>query len=402
MNNPNRSPERTRFFWRVWRRSIQVRRPQAALAAGSLLIGAAVTAMLFNLYGDLRRKMTQEFRSFGANIVISPPAVAGSARHAPHLMNESEFTAGASLEARARGVVAAPMLYVVASVRRASANTGWSPSENVVAAGTEFSALERLAGGWRILAGDWPADSDDTACVAGARVASTLHLSLGNRLEIGTASTSRPTACRVAAVIATGRTEDNQLFLPLVRLQNLSGLEGKISLIELNVSGGTRQVALEVGALRKAFSNEDVRPIRQIVYSQGKVLETLRILLISLTALIALVVGLCVTATTTAIVLERRKDVAMMKALGASDGLVMRLFLAEGAAMGLAGALAGFALGAVLASVLLRRIFDVRLDLLWWTLPAVCALSILLAVIATYFPVKMVRNVQPAMILKGE
>ena len=90
----------------------------------------------------------------------------------------------------------------------------------------------------------------------------------------------------------------------------------------------------------------EVRPIRQIVYSEGKVLGTIRWLLLSLTILILVIIALCVMATMTAIVLERRKDIGVMKALGAADALLMRLFMMEGASLGLVGGALGYGVGA--------------------------------------------------------
>jgi len=132
------------------------------------------------------------------------------------------------------------------------------------------------------------------------------------------------------------------------------------------------------------------------------VLGTIRWLLLSLTALILVIIAICVMATMTAIVLERRKDIGVMKALGAGDALVMRLFLAESAGLGLLGGLAGFSLGVLLARSLAQRWFGVTLGLSWWTLPLVCGLTTLLAVVATLFPVRVVRGIQPSVVLKGE
>ena len=414
MNNLafSQSGSRKTLFWRLWFRSIKVRRPQAALAAGSLLVGAAVTAMLLNLYGDVRRKMTREFSEYGANVVISPAAgpaqSTGSAtgEQVSSFMDAAMLARLAPLRAEIPGLVAAPQLYVVASVHRNKAGSDWSDSENLVAVGTELAAMRAMAPNWRVTGGDlrgiWPADS----CAVGAHLAAQLHLKPGDRIAIRMAqSAAAPAAAnsmRVASIIASGAAEDDQIFVPLADLQRLAGLEGKISLVQLNLPGGAEEVERGIGSLKQAFPGLEVRPIRQIVYSQGKVLETIRGLLISLTALILLIIALCVIATMTAIVLERRKDIATMKALGASNHLVMELFLAEGASLGLVSGIAGFGIGAALASALLRRLFGVELDLLWWTLPAVCASSMLLAVIATFFPVKIVRRIQPAMVLKGE
>jgi putative ABC transport system permease protein len=172
--------------------------------------------------------------------------------------------------------------------------------------------------------------------------------------------------------------------------------------VELSVPGEAAEIERVVHELAATFRGLEVRPIRQIVYSEGKVLGTIRWLLLSLTALILVTIALCVMATMTAIVLERRKDIAVMKALGAGDGLVMRLFLAEGVGLGLLGGVVGFALGAWLARRVVERLFSVTLSVLWWTFPLVCLLSVALALVATLFPVRVVRSVQPAAVLKGE
>jgi len=203
-------------------------------------------------------------------------------------------------------------------------------------------------------------------------------------------------------VVTTGASEDDQVFVSLSQLQQMAGTEGRISLAQLSIPGETAQVERAILELSQAFPGLEVRPIRQIVYSEGKVLGAIRWLLLSLTVLILVIIVLCVTATMTAIVLERRKDIAVMKALGASNRLLMELFLSEGAGLGLAGGLAGYVLGTLVASDLARRLFAVSLNLVWWTLPLVCAATSLLAVLATLFPVRMVREVQPAVVLKGE
>jgi len=103
-----------------------------------------------------------------------------------------------------------------------------------------------------------------------------------------------------------------------------------------------------------------------------------------------------------AIALERRKHIGLMKALGASDFQVMRLFLMEGAAFGLAGGCAGFFLGSFWAFGLARHLFGVTLGVIWWTLPLVCGLAALLAFGASVSLVRLVQGIQPAVVLKGE
>ena len=199
---------------------------------------------------------------------------------------------------------------------------------------------------------------------------------------------------------AISRLSEEEAHASLKSLQEITGFQGKISLIQLNIPGSAPEI--ERMARELASPGIEARPVRQIVDSSGRVLGTIRGLTVSLTGLIVIIIALSVTATMTTIVLERRKDVAVMKALGAGDRLVIDLFLSEGATLGLAGALIGFALGLVLARFMAEKLFDVALTPAWWTLPAVALGGTLLAVVATILPVRMVRGVQPATVLKGE
>jgi putative ABC transport system permease protein len=179
-------------------------------------------------------------------------------------------------------------------------------------------------------------------------------------------------------------------------------MSGRVTLVELSIPGETHDVESAVLRLAGLLPGLEVRPIRQIVYSEGKVLGTIRWLLLSLTILILVTIALCVMATMTAIVLERRKDIGMMKALGAADALLMRLFLMEGASLGLVGGALGYAAGALLAHALAERLFGVALRLNAWTPPVVCGLTVALAVFAAQVPVRIVRAIQPTVVLKGE
>lgn len=407
--------DRRSLFWRLWWRSLTVKQPQAALAVGSVVLGAAVASMLLNLYGDVRRKMTQEFRAYGPNVIITSRGAAeslsGPLRGA--LPPDSESVAGVMDEGVMKRLepfvgkarIAAPLLYVVSRLKRLPPDPRLPEFQNVVAVGGDFAVLHRLFPSWRtrgsLLESTSPA-------VLGAHVASQLHLSPGETIElerISPARDSSPVASssfRVTEIVSTGASEDDQVFVPLSALQKVGGLEGKISLVELSIPGETLEIETAVKELAKDLPGAEVRPIRQIVYSSGKVLGTIRWMMLSLTALIVVIITLCVTATMTAIALERRKEIAVMKALGASDTLVTELFLTEGGGLGLVGAFLGFGMGVALAEWVAQRLFEVNLNPTWWTFPAVLFAGALLAVGATLFPVRIVRRIETATVLKGE
>ena len=364
--------------------------------------------MLLNLYGDVHRKMTQEFRSYGANAILSSKGAASGGETAlGALIDGAVFQRVESLQSGVKGLVAAPVLYLVTRVSRVPPEPRLPDFEIIVAVGSDFAALKALVPGWRITAGADDGSLGPGSCAVGAHLAERFRLRPGDSLKLsagsggGTADGESDTF-QVAAVISTGASEDDQVFVSLPELQKLAGLGSKISMVQMNIPGQTADIERGVHQMAAAFPQLDVRPVRQIVYSQGKVLHTIRGLLISLMGLILAIIALCVMATMTAIVLERRKDIAVMKALGATNQEVTRLFLVEGASLGLVAGLVGFVAGGLLAAQIGQRLFGVSLGVVWWTLPLVWGATILLEGLATFFPVGIMRGIQPATALKGE
>ncbi|MGO8736714.1 MAG: ABC transporter permease [Terriglobia bacterium] len=408
----NQSPDSIQgsLFFRLWWRSVSVKRPQAALGLLSLLVGAAVMSMLLNLYGGVRRKMTQEFRAYGSNVVLAPGSSPSSdSTTGSGVMDQGVMSLVQEFARQREGVMALPVLYGVVRLKRISPDPRLPEFENVVAVGTDLFGLIKMNPGWReSKAGDYSGPLPLPVCAVGARIASRLRVGLGDTIDLEALASSPGTGaddgvtCRLASVLTTGSSEDDQVFLPLQELQRLMGMTGKISLVQLRLPGETGEVERSIRDLSKALPGVDVRPIRQIVYSEGRVLGVIRWILLSVTALILVIIVICLMATMTAIVLERRKDIGVMKALGASDLQVMRLFLAEGAALGMVGGCAGFFLGNFSAYGLAHHLFGVALGVIWWTLPLVCGLAVLLALGAAVFPVRMLRAIQPAVVLKGD
>jgi putative ABC transport system permease protein len=442
LNRPiNQSRNRSMFF-RVWLRSLAVKRPQSALAFIALAIGATVASLILNLYGDARRKMQGEFRAYGPNVVVSaaastPPAgstaetlpegtpgtVTGISQGLPLLTGELMDAARVGdlqkvLPADSKTV---PVLYSVVWARPGKLSSSSAGGSSLVAVGADFEALRALNPTWKLGPSSDPFGPG--SCVLGAHAAQRLQLRPGDTLEFGAldsgaaggsdrngapaaaesaGANERATACSIAGVVSSGAAEDDQAFVPLDVLQQVTGLAGTVSLVEMRIAGEPSEITAAAGALRSAFPGLDVRPVREIVQGEGRVLGVIKGLMLALAALIVGVVALCVMATVTTIVLERRKDVAVMKALGASDGKVLALLMVEIGALGIAGGIVGFAAGALLSRRVGVDLFGVALNTDWRTLPTVLVAALLAAALPALLPVSTVRRIDPARALRGE
>jgi putative ABC transport system permease protein len=416
------------MFWRAWLRSLAVKRSQSLLAFAALALGATVASLLLNVYGDAQRKMQRQFRAYGPNVVIAP-AAAPSASAGPAIDNPEVSAAGLidsgtvarvqahvqrtskSVDPSAASTVSVPVLYAVVSA--ASTKVSDHPPVKVVAVGADFAALHALNPAWKLsLGANAPLDNlGANRCLIGSHAAARLELRAGGTLDLATGGGSDPAlggaatgtrALAIAGLVSSGGPEDDQVFVPLDTLRQLAGLSGKVSLVEMRLQGTAQQVDAVIHDLRAAFPSVEVRPVREIVQSEGEVLGTIQALLWALAALILGVVVLCVMATVTTILLHRRKEVAVMKALGASDRAVFALLLAEIVALGIAGGLVGFAAGALLARRLGVDLFGVPLNTDWSTALPVLLAAVLVAALPALLPVSMVRSIDPARALKGE
>jgi putative ABC transport system permease protein len=203
-----------------------------------------------------------------------------------------------------------------------------------------------------------------------------------------------------AGTLATGAAEDSRVYLPLAEFTAWTGVQP--SSIEIAASGSAAQVTAIMEQLSSALPGVEVRPVRQIVEAEGRVLGKTRSTLLAAAALIILTAALCVLATLTAWVLDRRRDFAIMKALGASERLIGGFFAVEAASIGALGALLGYGIGLGAAAWIGRANFQAAISPRLSVLPSVFLGSIVVALLSATLPMALLRRVQPATILRGE
>ncbi len=378
------------MFWRILWRLLWASRSRLALALLAVASGAAVCAALVNLDLGASDQLTREFRSLGANVVVSPAQTANTAA----TMDSGVMDRIDALHAP-EIVAAAPYLYVVAQ-------TGpQAMPVSVIVAGTWFDQIARINSWWSI-AGRRISERDDAAdCMVGREVARSLGLVPGNQLTLRYALPHGEATFTVAGVLTAGGSEDSQVFVDLAAAQNLAGLSGRVGLVQLSVRGSAATIENVIHRLGGALTELDVQPVRQLAAAEGRLLERIRGLLFATVALILALTALGVLAAMAGLALERRRDVGLMKALGGTVRRVMRFFLAEAAAIGILGGIVGYGAGMLLADWVGERVFATAISPRLIVLPITVGLMIGVA-LAGAFPLRLLGRVRPAEILRGE
>jgi len=203
-----------------------------------------------------------------------------------------------------------------------------------------------------------------------------------------------------AGTVQTGAAEDSRVYLSLRDFVAWSGVQP--STIEVAANGSPEEITAIMTQLTQALPAADVRPVRQIMEGEARVLGKTRATLLAAAALIILTAALCVLSTLMGWVFDRRRDFAIMKALGASERLLNGFFAAEAAALGAIGALFGFLVGVGIAAWIGRVNFHAPVVPRFGVLPIVLAGSMAVTLISAILPISLLRRVQPAVILRGE
>jgi putative ABC transport system permease protein len=342
-----------------------------------MTVSAGVATALLTLYADLDAKLHKEFRSFGANIVVTAPAGAATALPA-NALAKVKLSAGDD-------ALVAEFGYAVATTDRGT---------SVVVAGTDFDAVKRLDSWWQVDA--WPSASDKNAALLGQRAANFI----ADEKAVTLTFAGKAISLHGVGRLRTGGDEDSRIYIPMAAFTAWTGVAP--SVIEVQVPGGAARVESVLARLQQSLPGMQVAPVRQLVEGESRIVDRTHALMYGAVLLIALTVAVSVLATLSASVLERRRDFALMKALGGSQGQLMGLFLLEALLLAVGGVLVGFVVGSGLAWVISEVNFHTATLPRVRVLPWVLVLNVVIAALAALIPARLLRGLEPAALLRGD
>ena len=362
------------MFLRMLVRAAVLRRGRAASALLAMVVAAAAATAILNLYVDVQVKLRREFRNYGANVVVA--AKDGEVFPTDALSTVQSVIGNTG--------IAVPFAYAVART---------SEGHSVVVTGTDLEQAQKLDKWWSVTA--WPKAQGEAL--------------IGRRAAAGLNSTGKPfdlsfqgNTIRLNPVgtLQTGSDEDSRVYISLADFTEWTHVP--YSIIEVSASGSEQEISSAVQRLAQALPSADVRPVRQVMEGEARVLGKMRSTLLVAAVLIILTAAACVLATLTGWISDRRRDFALMKALGASGRLIQGFFAAEAAVLGAAGSILGFVVGIAVAIWIGRTNFHAAVTPRFTVFPVILVGGIAIALLAALLPISLLRRVQPANILRGE
>jgi putative ABC transport system permease protein len=264
----------------------------------------------------------------------------------------------------------------------------------------------------------WPDDNSQNI-VLGERLAAKLAKTSGDTLEVSGRSLT------ISGILSTGGAEDDQIVAPIALAQEILGKPGAVR--RVFVSALTKpQDALAVRdpktmtpevydrwycspyvqsiayQLQEAIPHSHAEQIRQVAQNEGTVLSRIKglMLLVTLAALFAS--ALAVSAAMATAIFERRREVGLMKALGAGNFVVAAIFFVEAMLLAIIGGVAGFTAGALLARQIGRSIFNSQISIEPVLFPIILAIAVFVTFAGSAAAIRRAVKFDPVFALRGE
>lgn len=424
---------------RLLRESFRREKRQRAAAIAAVALGTSLVTALFSVVLDIGDKMGRELRSFGANLIMLPQSEALTIRisdvdYRPlsndRFIRQDDLTKIKDIFWRHNVITFAPWLDLPARFENGMTTTligTWFNKPFRTKDGETFAVGMKPLRPWWNVEGAWATDEDLDAAMIGEDLARRMGLKPGDRFRIYCKIGERETPLQllVRGIVSSGGEEDQQVFASLARVQTVVGLHNKVRTVQISAltkpedglakKDPKKMTPEEYDAwycspyvssisfqLKESIPGTEVKPIRRVVETEGVVLGKIKliVLLVTLASLAAVVLTVASTMTTT--VLQRKIEIGLMKAIGASNGNVLMIFFMEALLMGLIGGVLGFALGGIIAQAVGQSVFSSSISPKFVLLPIMLITSGLVTVLASIFPLRSALSIEPAQVLHGK
>ena len=421
-------------FLRQWKKMLMI--------ALTVTLGASIATAMLNVMLDVGDKINEELKTYGSNITVVPQseAVISKLYDLENDEGQTDYIAEEKLGELltifwANNITDfAPEIDAAVTLNGTEAalvGTWFNHRLEFVKKGATYTrdtGIINLRSWWDLEEGEWlneQALTGDTWAMVGKTVAAQQGIHAGDQITV-TGSVGSETLT-VTGIFESGDDEDATIYTTLSAAQRLIGAQGQMKKVEVSaitspddelavkaarnpslLSGDeydlwycTAYVSSICFQIQEAIPEASATAVRQIADSEGKILEKTELLMSLITLLSLIGATLGISNLVTSGVMERSQELALLKAMGATNGQISRLVLTEVLLTAVFGAVAGYFLGYAFAQVIGQTVFSSSIEMSGMVAFIVGVLIIAVTVIGSLPAIRMLLRLRPSEVLHG-
>jgi putative ABC transport system permease protein len=362
----------TGWFLMFFSKSLAMRKGRVVIASASITLAVAVITAMAVITTGITRKLGSELKAYGANIIVSPVKTGGIDEGVREKISNIEHVVNVTGQIFTRAIIQDQAIEIIGLDIDTIKGKGW-----------------RMYGGWLEKRGE---------VLAGVNLKEALGLMEGQNLYVRNQSGEKEYV--VKGFFEKGGPEDSALIMSLQSAQEMTGEKSKLSALLIRGEPGVLEGIVE--EIKQTISGVAVKTYRQVAVAEQSLLGKIKLLMALVSVVVLLASGISVASTMGASVLERREEIGLMKALGATKNQIRLFYITETFLIGIAGSIAGFIIGLSAAQMISKGAFDSYVPLSFY-IPVMSLLSgLVLSLLSGHFPVMNALKDNPAVILREE
>lgn len=407
------------------------------LVAFTIALGASLATAMLNVMFAVGDKVNQELKTYGANINVLPKGA--TLLSEVYGINLEQDGAGQYLQEDQLGRIKTifwafnivdftPYLNVTGTLENdspAKLRGTWFDHHLELPTGETLNTGMKNMKKWWELTGEWVTDNNPQQAMIGSAVAEQNSLKLHDTFTV--MANGQKQILTVSGIFNAGGEDDDLIYIPLATAQKLTNKQGLISQIEVSaLTTPDNELARRAAQNPQSLSIKDwetwyctayvsaisyqieevitdsvAKPIRQVAASEGAILEKTQLLMMLITVLSLIGSALGISNIVTASVMERSREIGLLKALGATNLSINLLILTETFISSIVGGSAGYLAGLGFAQIIGHTVFGSAIEIKPLVIPLVIILILLVTLIGSIPAIRMLLGLRPAEVLHG-
>ncbi len=425
------------MFWRMIAGALFRQKGKMVMIAFTIALGASLSTSMLNTMLGVGDKVNQELKTYGANINVAhkessllDDIYGEESGNTKKFLKEDELYKIKTIFWAYNIVDYAPFLNVQVDYDGADKpvrlSGTWFDFRIDLHTGQEvITGIRRMRTWWEVN-GNWVSDDDNSSCMVGSLFAGRNNLKVGDEIKLTGAAASK--TLKISAIFNSGSNEDDVIFTTLHTAQEFLGKANvcesievsalttpdndlarkaarsplSLTIKEMEIWYCTAYVSSICYQIQEVMTDAVAKPIRQVAESEGAILNKTSLLMLLITVLSLIASALGISNLVTASVMDRRAEIGLKKAIGASNTAVTVSVLTEVMVIGIIGGAAGYFVGLGLTQIIGRSVFGSAIPPAPMVIPIVVLIIFLITLLGSLPSVRYLLKLNPTEVLHGK